>query len=337
VGDLLLDRLLDDLREAGAIKVWHRTYAQRTEVLDFLAMRGFAETVRVWDLRLEVAQADTSSFLPLIEKLAPRGVILTTVAAERERDAGCLHKLHEFLNAVKADDSQRQPFTPAPFEAVVRWFERRDVLPDACFIAKCGEEYIGFTDLNHIEPIPHGIMHGFTGVAREHRRQGVATALKVRAIDYARVHGYQTMRAFNLPIHAGALALNEKLGFQRRYCYVTMERFIQEPASVDTQDYDDYVGQYVPDAALMAKYGVPGSLTITIRKVANRLFSEARDMQDELFPASATDFFTDHHYGQVSFVRAEGKGVTHLLYREGEMTLRADKIDERIPSTRRQE
>jgi len=36
-------------------------------------------------------------------------------------------------------------------------------------------------------------------------------------------------------------------------------------------------------------------------------------------------------------VRAECKGVTHLLYREGEMTLRADKINERIPSTRRQE
>src|SRR5262249_46863340 len=41
VGDLLLDRLMDDLREAGTIKVWHRNYAQRTEVLDFLAARGF--------------------------------------------------------------------------------------------------------------------------------------------------------------------------------------------------------------------------------------------------------------------------------------------------------
>jgi RNA polymerase sigma factor (sigma-70 family) len=329
VGDLLLDRLLDDLREAGAIKVWHRNYAQRTEVLDFLVARGFVETARVWDLRLDVAHTDTASFLPLLERLASRGITITTVTAERERDAGCLHKLHEFLNVVKADDPQRQLFTPAPFETVVRWFARRDVSPDACFIAKCGEEYIGFTDLNHIEPIPRGIMHGFTGVARAFRRQGVATALKVRAIKYARAHGYQTIRAFNLPAHAGALALNEKLGFQRRYCYVTVEKFIREPAAVDTRSYDDYVGRYVPDVALLAQYAVPSSFTITIRKVADRLFSEARDMQDELFPASETDFFTDHHYGQASFVREEGKGVTHLLYREGEMTLRADKINER--------
>src|SRR5262249_44264225 len=156
-------------------------------------------------------------------RLASRGIAFTTFASERERDADCLHKLHEFLNVVKADDPQRRPFMPVPFEAVVRWFKRRDVSADACFIAKCGDEYVGFTDLNQIEPIPRGIMHGFTGVASEYRRQGVATALKVRAIEYARAHGYQTIRAFNLPDHAGALVLNEKLGFQRRYCYVTVE------------------------------------------------------------------------------------------------------------------
>jgi len=327
VGDLLLDRLMDDLREAGAIKVWHRNYAQRTEVLEFLAARGFVETARVWDLRLDVARTDTTPFLQLIEALEARGITITTFAAERERDSSSLRKLHEFLNAVKADDPQRRLYTPAPFEAAERWVRRWDVLPDACFIAKCGDQYIGFTDLNHIEPIPRGIMHGFTGVAREYRWQGIATALKVRAIEYARAHGYQIVRAFNLPAHAGALTLNEKLGFQRHYCYVTVEKFVKEPALVDARVYDDYVGRFAPNAALLAKYGVPGGFAITIRKVEGRLFSEARDMQDELFPASETDFFTDHHYGQFTFVRDEGGRVTHLLYREGEMILRADKIN----------
>ena len=327
VGDLLLDRLMNDLREAGAIKVWHRNYAQRTEVLEFLAARGFVETARVWDLRLDVARTDTAPFLPLLESLKERGVTITTFAAERERDSSGLRKLHEFLNAVKADDPQRCLYTPAPFEAAERWFGRRDALPDACFIAKCGDQYAGFTDLNHIEPIPRGVMHGFTGVAREYRRQGIATALKVRAIEYARAHGYQIVRAFNSPAHAGALAMNEKLGFQRRYCYVTVEKFVKEPAPVDARVYDDYIGRFVPNAALLAKYGVPGGFAITIRKVAGRLFSEARDMQDELFPASETDFFTDHHYGQITFVRDEGGRIPHLLYREGEMILRADKIN----------
>jgi GNAT superfamily N-acetyltransferase len=327
VGDLLLERLMDDLREAGAIKVWHRNYAQRTEVLEFLAARGFVETARVWDLRLDVARTGAALCLQLIESLESRGVTITTFAEERERDSGNLRKLHEFLNTVMADDPQRRLYTPAPFEAVERWFGRRDAPPDACFIAKCGDQYVGFTDLNHIEPIPRGIMHGFTGVAREYRRQGIATALKVRAIEYAQARGYQIVRAYNSPVHAGALALNEKLGFERRYCHVTAERFVKEPAPVDARFYDEYVGRFAPNGTLLANYGIPGGFAITIRNVAGRLFSEARDMQDELFPASETDFFTDHHYGQVTFVRDEVGRITHLLYREGEMILRADKIN----------
>jgi len=227
VGDLLLDRLMDDLREAGAIKVWHRNYAQRAEVLEFLAARGFVETARVWDLRLDVERTDTTPFLPLLESLEERGVTITTFAAERERDSSSLRKLHEFLNAVMVDDPQRRLYMPAPFEAAERWFGRREAPPDACFIAKCGDQYVGFTDLNHIEPIPRCIMHGFTGVARERRRQGIATALKVRAIEYARAHGYQIARAYNSAAHVGELELNEKLGFERRYCYVTVEKFVK--------------------------------------------------------------------------------------------------------------
>jgi RimJ/RimL family protein N-acetyltransferase len=152
----------------------------------------------------------------------PPRITITTFA--EERDAKSLSKLHEFLNVVNAGDPQRQPFTPVPLESFARWFEQDYVLADACFIAKHGGRYIGFTDLNHIEPIPGGIMHDFTGVACEHRRQGVATALKLRAIECARERGYQTTRAFNLPAHSAMLALNEKLGFRRRFCYVTVEK-----------------------------------------------------------------------------------------------------------------
>jgi RNA polymerase sigma factor (sigma-70 family) len=327
VGDLLLDRLEADLREAGAITVWHRNYAQLADVLEFLKRRGFSETRRVWDLRLNVAEFELAPFQPLIERLAARGVILTDFAAERAQDGkAALHKLHEFLNLVKADDPQRQPFTPVPFEAVVHWFGRSYVLPDACFIAKLGDEYIGFTDLNHIEPIPGGIMHGFTGVARAHRRQGVATALKLRAIEYARQHGYQTVRAFNLPAHRAMLALNEKLGFRRAFAYVTVEKLLRQVMTLDPANYGAYLGTYTPDAALLRQYGLPVHLTVTIKQVGDKLFSELRDMQDELFPEAADAFFTDHHYARFVFVRDEGGVITHLLYCEDGKELRARKL-----------
>jgi len=326
VGDLLFNRLMEDLREAGAITVWHRNYAQFTETFDFFAERGFAETRRVWDLRLKVAEVDLSAFEPVVEQVAAQGITITTFAEERERDAESLGKLHEFLNLVKADDPQRQPFTPVPMESVARWFEKHYVLADACFIAKHGDRYVGFTDLNHIEPIPGGIMHGFTGVAREYRRQGVATALKLRAIRYAQAHGYQTIRAFNLPVHAAMLALNEKLGFRRRFCYVTVEKCLKEVAKINPEIYDAYVGQYAPDPDLLRQHGKPVDLVATIKRAGDKLITEFGDMQDVLLPESETEFFVKEHYGQMAFVKDEQGQVTHLIYREPGLEVRANKI-----------
>jgi RNA polymerase sigma factor (sigma-70 family) len=326
VGDLLLDQLMNDLAEAGAITVWHRNYAHVTEVLDFLVRRGFVETRRVWDMRLDLSAEELPYLAPIGESVAARGVTITTFAEERERDADeALHKMHEFLNLVKPDDPERQPFIPVPFESVVHWFGRKYVLADACFIAKRGDQYIGFTDLNHIEPIPGGIMHGFTGVAREHRRQGVATALKLRAIAYARQHGYRTIRAFGLPSQPEIMALNEKLGFRRAFCYVTVEKFVKQIAKTDPATFDAYVGKYVPDTDVLLKHGLPANLTITIRKAGDRLISELRDMQDELFPETESAFFTDHHYAQFVFARDESGAVTHLFYREDGREMRANK------------
>jgi RNA polymerase sigma factor (sigma-70 family) len=327
VGDLLLDQLMKDLNEAGAIKVWHRTYSNLTEVLDLLIQRGFVETRRVWDLRLDLSDTDLSTFAATAEELSARGITITTFAEERQQNAdAALHNLHEFLNLVKQDDPERQPFMPVPFESVVQWFTRKYVLADACFIAKHGDDYIGFTDLNHIEPIPQGIMHGFTGVAREWRRQGVATALKLQAIEYARDCGYQTIRAFSLPSQREMMALNEKLGFRRAFCYVTVEKFIKEAADIDPATYDSYVGEYAVDAVALVEYGLPPNLSVTIKKTGDRLISELRDMQDELFPESNSAFFTDHHYARFVFTRDERGLVTHLLYCENGKQLRAKKI-----------
>jgi RNA polymerase sigma factor (sigma-70 family) len=328
VGDLLLDRLMADLRDANAITVWHRNYAERSDVLTFLKERGFIEATRVWDLRLNVLEADLSPLRTLAEQMAARNILITTFAEERERDAQSLRKVHEFLNVVKADDRGRQPFLPVPFEAVERWFSRPYVLPDACFLAKYHDDYVGFTDLTLLEAVAGGLTHSFTGVAREFRRQGVAMALKRRAIEYARARGYHTIRAFNRPCHAALLSLNDKLGFRRAFSYVTLEKCLKEVARVNPSTYDAYVGRYRPDPAVLSKHGLPFGFAVTIRKVGDKLFSEVGDMQDELFPASQTEFFIPDHYGQAVFMR-DGRGqVTHLVYRESGMEIRADKLHE---------
>ncbi len=244
VGDLLFNQLMNDLRELKARTVWVRHYAHVSDCLDFLRERGFEEKIFIWDLRwyvdggprdnnvgadLGVRRTEPIYMRGRTHRSAPTaasGIAITTFAQESERDPQAIHKLHEFLNDVKDDDPRRQPFTPRTFASVVAWFERADVFADACFIAKHGEHYVGFTDLNLLEPLIGGISAGFTGVAREYRRQGIATALKLRACDYAREQGYKSIRTFNHPIQTAILSLNEKLGFKREFGYVTLEKAI---------------------------------------------------------------------------------------------------------------
>ncbi|MEN3335108.1 MAG: hypothetical protein V7641_4473 [Blastocatellia bacterium] len=326
VGDLLLNQLMKDLQEVNALAVWHRNYARLTDELEFLKEHGFVESSVVGDLRLPVANFDAAPFKLIAEQVAAQGISIVTYAEERERDPDSLHKLHELLNSVMADEPGPQPFAPVPLDTVARWFSQRSLLLDACFIARHGDRYIGLTSLSLTDEVAGGLTHGFTGVLRAYRRQGAAIALKLRAIAYARRHGYQFIRAFNHHLNLPMLALNEKLGFCRHFTYATLEKCLKEVAAIDTGGYDAYVGQYAFAAEHLEKYKLPATLMITIKKVGTRLISEIRDMQDELFPESASRFFIKMHYGEVEFIRNHHGDVTHLVYREPGQELCADKI-----------
>jgi RNA polymerase sigma factor (sigma-70 family) len=319
VGDLLFDRLMADLRGLDAITVWHRNYAHLSHIVSFLEERSFAETRRVWDLRLPIPEADLTRFASLIAQVASAGIEITTLAEECNRDPEALRRLHDFLNKVKADDPGRQPYIPTPFAAAVQWMDRPFVLSDACFIAKHGERYVGFSDLILLEALPGGLSFGFTGVAREYRRQGIATALKVRAIEYARDHNYSSVRSWATASQTAALALNKKVGFQQSFGYVTLEQCLKRVAHVDPGIYDAYVGQYTPHYQLVA----------TIKKDGDKLIGEIGDQKVEFLPESETEFFVKAH-GRVIFVKDENGKLSYLLFREADQPRRTVQVDPRI-------
>jgi hypothetical protein len=198
------------------------------------------------------------------------------------------------------------------------------VLPDAYFIAKHGEAYVGVTDVSHFEAIPGGLTQGFTGVKREYRRQGVATALKISEMLYAQSHGYQIIQSFNKPAQSAILALNKKLGFELLYQYVTLEKCLREVVALDPGRYAELAGHYQddnrPDRAL------------TVRTEKGRLTVECVGQKVELFPTSETSFFVKQFYGEATFLRDEGGEICSLTFHsrglspESAETLHAKRI-----------
>ena len=306
VGNLLLDQLAEDLREAKAITVSCRQYASETELIELLKSRGFVEVSRVFDLRINVAAADVSLFAPLRKQIEDQGILISTFADERVRDPRCVEKLYELTTLLSQDDPARGQIVPAEYNAreALMWLEMPYVIPDAYFIAKHGDEYVGVSDVSLFEALPRGLTQGFTGVKREYRRRGLATALKVCGIAYAQSHGYQIIQSFNKPEQVGIRALNEKLGFEVMFEYVSLEKCLRDVAVVDPQNYDGFIGHYRDDKR--------PDLEMVVRNEAGRLTMECIGQKVQLFPMSETSFFVKQFYGEVTFHRDERGEIDYL-------------------------
>jgi GNAT superfamily N-acetyltransferase len=97
-------------------------------------------------------------------------------------------------------------------------------LHDAFFVAKDGERYVGesylLLDLND----PEALYQGLTGVRPEYRRRGIAMALKVRVMEYARDRGCKTVKTWNSTLNEGMLSINHKLGFTGHTAWIELEK-----------------------------------------------------------------------------------------------------------------
>jgi GNAT superfamily N-acetyltransferase len=83
--------------------------------------------------------------------------------------------------------------------------------------------YVGQSNLWRSN-IPGTLNTGFTGVLREHRGRGLATALKVRVLARARELGCDRVLTWNDATNAGMLGINQRLGFRFRPAWVNYER-----------------------------------------------------------------------------------------------------------------
>ena len=97
--------------------------------------------------------------------------------------------------------------------------------PTALFLD--GADYVGLTMLWRDSTRSDKLVTGLTGVLRSHRRRGIATALKVRALTYARERGIvevDTDNEDNNPMYQ----LNLQLGFEPVPAMVEMRRKLKD-------------------------------------------------------------------------------------------------------------
>jgi GNAT superfamily N-acetyltransferase len=176
--------------------------------------------MRMHHLVLDVANADLRPFAGIERRLAAGGIVLTTLAEERDRTGeACWARLSDLHNAAHEgwpdpDPSpgpglgQEELRTPEEIRRLYPLYQQG--WPQLCFLAVHGEEYVGFVG-------PLG-----TAVRPALRGQGIATALKVREIAAAQERGVSTLDGATG--NSAMLKVNERLGYQRTSTEVRLVR-----------------------------------------------------------------------------------------------------------------
>ncbi len=215
IGGRLMREMLDALALHGAATVQARTDEEDLEALTFLWRYGFVETQRLYRLRLDIATAPPTPWQAAAAQLAAQGIAISTLAYERAHDPNALHKLYALHTAANASwpDPDPGPQVKLGFEEYLRRFTQEAIVPEGVFIARLGEQYVGYSALAASPSVPQQLHAAGSVVRPEWQRHGIATALKLRTIGFAQQQGYSAIIA-----HAAdptLLAINIRLGFRR--------------------------------------------------------------------------------------------------------------------------
>jgi len=168
--------------------------------------------IQTFEYILPVQEFDPSKFQVYNSRMAEQGIEISTLEDEAN-DPECYTKLYAL--ALELDkDIPDVDIAAMGFEKYKKMIqEYPKILPKGFFIAKKGEEYIGLCMIVKEDDCLHQSM---TATRKDYRGKGIAMAMKLRTIEFAKEYGADTIKTKNDPYNIGIIKVNEKLGFKRQ-------------------------------------------------------------------------------------------------------------------------
>jgi GNAT superfamily N-acetyltransferase len=195
----------------------------RPAAVTFARQRGFVEYWRRWGAVLPLADFDAQRWQAATTPRDPAIVIRDLAGLLREDpDAG--RKLHALQTRLDADVPLPDPITVLDYAQYEEIFLRNPHFSlEGTMVALHHGRYIGMSSFM-VSGEGTTLDVDLTGVLPEYRGQGLALALKLRGLEWARANGYQRVVVQNDPVNTPMLAINDKLGFVRQPALLRLKR-----------------------------------------------------------------------------------------------------------------
>ena len=225
IGSALYDQVLADLEPHQPQVLQTRAREDHPEGIRFLTGRGFAELEREGQSRLDVTTFDAAPYAGLDEAMQHLGVEIKNInelAADPERD----RKLYELDWTLVQDMPTAEKPTRVEFDTWVKdVLHSPTCLPEGYLVAVHGDDYIAMSTL-WADRASDALYQGLTATRREWRRKGIATALKVRGIEFAGATGHSPIVTGNNVENRPMLSINERLNFVRQPDWITFQKVL---------------------------------------------------------------------------------------------------------------
>ena len=227
IGGALYAHLLENLAPFIPHKISCRVRENSTQSIAFVRKRGFVEERRKWEAKLRVADFDDASWQSAYVKPHENGIVIRSFA-ELSADAGRDRKIWEAEMEMSGDIPSPDLFTPLSFDAYQKQvLSEPNTLAAGFFVAidEATGAYVGISTLRS-RPTDRDLNTGLTAVKRTYRRKGIALALKLRAIEFAKSYGAGFVRTENASTNEGMLAINNALGFVRQPAWISFGKYL---------------------------------------------------------------------------------------------------------------
>ena len=213
-GKAIYDHVVGVLSEKEPTIFDSWTREDKTDAVTFLTKRGYEQVMRGQNSRLTLAEFDASKFADVVERVKESGVRIVPLAELRETDPEWRKKLYELDWLLSLDVPEVDEPRKREFEVYCRQtFDKPTFFPEGFFVALDGDEYVGVSMLELNLADPTKLQTDLTGVIRNHRRKGIATALKVHALSKAQTTEAEHLDTDNEEKNP-MYTLNVKLGFK---------------------------------------------------------------------------------------------------------------------------
>ena len=215
LGSALYEATLDHLQGHTVSSITCRVHEADEVAVRFAQQRRYVETKRDFLSELSLAAAE-------FDPIEIEGISI--LSAEQIDSESFRIGLHGLFEEIRRDVPRTTPPTPLSLEFfLANILDHHLYSMPGTHIALDGMELVGFTG-SYRAMEPGVIDQWLTGVRRPWRGKGIAKALKVAGIRWARGAGFHTIRTDNDSRNDAMLAINTSLGFERKAGLIWMER-----------------------------------------------------------------------------------------------------------------